>query len=291
MKQLFTLLLLLLTTSAVQSQTFSHYQIKGWVLPSLSEDFIKENQIKSIQIVTEESNPTRGGGMGEIRSGRVLTFDPAGHTISEMEIHEMDTTFVKNWIYTEKGLPSWELSEDRVGNKRYRNGYRFNKDSSIFQIKFYEMLGKEEMMLVNTQQYIYREDKLHVIRSLARKKQLGEHRFNYNAEGKLIDEQFLSDEGELERAIEYKYDAQGRLSRIIEKSFTVFADNMQEYQYLYALSGEVEKVIWFENGELKGTGTYKYDSNGKLSFIQRLMHGNPIEEEKMESIQFTYHNY
>lgn len=291
MKHLITVLLLSSLCSNLIAQLNNFYEINGWLIPKPTHEFVKQFQVRALHIQTTGTAPSRGGGLTELASGKILYFNQEGNTIKEMEIHEQDTTFIKEWIYTENGLPRWEYAQDRIWNKEYRTAYRFNRDETIFQIKSYEMLGKEEMMLVDTQHYIYGRDNLHTIRSLSRDEMQEEHHFLHGEDGRLYREEFIDKSGQVIRYIAYEYDALGRLISTKEKNISSFSDELHEYIYQYKNDGKISQVAWKENGVLRGTGTYQYDVMGKLIRIERIMHGTTESEEIAELISFSYKNF
>ncbi|MEM6807152.1 MAG: hypothetical protein AAF696_37465, partial [Bacteroidota bacterium] len=157
MRKIFTLLILLVLCSMAYSQSFP-FEITqtSWYPKDFDESFVRRNNIKAINVKTFSSHNTL---QKQHDAARTFMFDAEGQMVQFVELGlTADTAQIREYDYNDRGLLRWEVREDKVYNKSYKSGYRFDGNKNIFQVKDYEMINKEEVMLIESRQYIYDTD-------------------------------------------------------------------------------------------------------------------------------------
>lgn len=284
MKSLFACLFLLINGSILLSQPLGVPAVNDWDLPEIDFSQSLDNKIKAIRVNAQSISPMRGGGHYLFQSERYYTFNQQGKLETLIELESGDTTSVKHLKYTVRGTLHWETLEDRIWGKTYKTSYRYNRYNKPYQAKVYEVLPNHELMLLESRQYIHNADgQLSQIRYMERGHVLNTCTYAYAQNGLRIREEVADARGTIIRSTSYQYTESGdRLST------TIAGDRYHEYRYEYNPDQTLNKILWIEEGELKGEKQYIYDSYGNLSDIKRTMYGNIDKDESSEAFQFSY---
>ncbi|MEO0472358.1 MAG: hypothetical protein AAF206_22230 [Bacteroidota bacterium] len=290
MKQLFTLLILLVAVSlAGMAQTTGFFRNTSWESLQFDRRFLLTNQIKAVHVTSLQFH-----GKELPKSEALLQFDASGNLKHHIELVQNDTSKVQDFFYTSKGTLGWTHTRDKVWNKKYKSGYRFNRNQSIFQVKSYEMLRNDEVMLLDTRQYVYNTDSLLTdIRFLESGKVVKTQKYDYDKVGRVTAERFLNREKEEYKSIEYVYNESGQLEKI-----TTREGNQRAHVYEYNQSGNPVKVEWLEGQkdaedeklELIATVSYEYDTKGRLVEMARI--DKPMTKAaRVSRKQFQYESF
>ncbi|MCB0843602.1 MAG: hypothetical protein KDE26_10150, partial [Bacteroidetes bacterium] len=195
-----------------------------------------------------------------------------GKLVQVVEVKSKDTSRVHEYLYTERGVLGWKVMRDKTWNKEYKQGYRFNPNKTVFQEKSYEMLHNDEVMLLNTKQYIYDDDSVLVaIKWMENNRLVKTHKYEYDENHNLLAEIFENGSGELIKKVDYNYNAMGLIARVTTEKPDY---PLEEFVYNYDVNGKTSQVLWRTGGELKGKVSYSYDQNGVLAKLDREMYQN-----------------
>ncbi len=241
------------------------------LLTAQSPDFLEvpvqdalasQSNVKSVQAKSYLLNPS--GTKKQEQALELFEFDSLGHLVRQVEIEGRDTSKVTDYHYTQKGALSSKVLIDKVWDKRYKSGYRFNSDKTVFQEKSYELVSENASMLLDTKHYRYdRDGRPQVVLSYANNQVNNTHHYEYDEAGRLTAEVFRNDAGEVTEAIEYAYDEAGRLKRVSRSEDTRGSCHCtEEFVYTYNKQNKIEQITWLIDQESKGVTTYSYKEDG-----------------------------
>lgn len=274
MKYISTLIFALLVIGGVTSsfsQISSLQPPSSWFAPKFDKSFISRNGIKTIHIRSYSSSQAP---VDRYLSGCTYEYDVKGNLVQLVEIQAKDTSRVHDFIYTENGKLGWKKLTDKVWDKEYKSGIRLNKSKEVYQVKSYEMLENDEVMLLETRQYIYNSDSMLIgIKFLENNQLIKTHKYEYNKDGRVAKEIFENRSGSEIKSVSYKYNERGQTTYMAistgkeEDAVPI----KQEYMYAYDKNGQQSEVKWLKNEVLQGTVNYIYDDNGMLTQMHRVM--------------------
>ena len=249
------------------SKTFIKVRNSTWEKPTFEPTEVKAKNIKSIQIKTLQQGH-------KLQMGKNLSyrFDDQGHLLQFVERKNQDTSYVEAISYTESGVVKSKQIENKSWNRTYREGFRHNSNSTVFQAKSYEVVNpaEDEVVLLHTKQYVYLDGKdslLQAIRYLENREIVKQEQFAYDKADRLVEELTLSSQEDTLKHISYTYDNQDLLTRIVTREGV----NIKESSYTYNENGNPTRVQWLENGQVKGTILYTYDEEGKLKEMKQMI--------------------
>lgn len=273
MKHVFTPLILVLFGINCLAQPFSLREKSTWDKPEFSKAQILRNSIKTIHVKSFKGQQDPSGSES---AAITYEYDSDGKLIHVVEVAKKDTSKVYEYQYTERGVLGWQRVVDKVWNKSYKSGYRFNTYQKVFQVKSYEMLHNDEVMLLNTKQYVYDDDSsLIAIRWLENGRVVKSNEYEYK-NGVMSSETFKNGNGDIMKKISYDYNSDGYIARVTTDQP---GEPLEEYEYAYDARGNTTRVEWNSGGELKGTVNYTYNDLGMLVKMNRTM----IEDDKSEA--------
>ena len=228
----------------------------------IQDAFASQANVKSVQAKSYLLSPS--GTKQKEQALELFEFDSLGHLVRQVEIEGRDTSKVTDYLYTEKGSLSSKILEDKVWDKRYKSGYRFNADKTVFQVKSYELVNEKASMLLNTHQYRYNQaGRPQLVLSYINNQVSNTHYFDYDAEGRLVNEVFKDDKGAVTKSIEYTYDQSGRLGSMSKSEDTRGSCHCTEkFVYSYTTSDKIQQITWLIDEEEKGVTTYQYKEDG-----------------------------
>ena len=269
MKHVFTpLIFLILGFSCVAQKQSDAIRTKiKWDAPNFTRSFVLRNNIKAIHIrcFNDKKEP-----VGEYQSGTTYEYDSKGNIHQVVEIKRKDTSRIHDYVYTARGVLGWKVVKDRTWNKKYKKGFRFNQNKKVFQEKSYEMLHGNEVMLLNTKQYIYDDDSVLVaVRWMENNRLVKTTKYEYDQNYNITSETFENGSGELVKKVSYNYNAMGLIAKVATEQVDI---PLEEYVYDYDTNGKATMVLWKTGGELMGKVAYTYDQNGVLARMNREMY-------------------
>ncbi len=252
-------------------KTFIKVRSNTFDKPFFEPEVVKDKNIKAIRVTTLGKAPS-------LRLGKDLAykFNDQGNLVQFVELKNQDTSYVEAFSYTESGAMKWSQIDNKSWNRTYREGYRHNRNRTVFQAKSYEVVNEaeDEVVLLHTKQYVYLEGQdslLQTIRYLENDRLAKQETFAYDANDRLQDEVTLNSRSDTLKHISYTYNNQGLLTNIMTREGV----NIKESSYTYDVNGNPTLVQWLENGQVKGTIAYSYDDEGKLTEMKQT-----IEERK-----------
>lgn len=238
-----------------------------WEKPFFEPQLVAQNNIKSIHIT---SSKQVGNRFLQADKNMAYRFDDRGNLLEFAKYKDQDTSYLEAFAYTESGSMKWSQIENKSWNRTYKEGYRLNRNKTVFQAKSYEVINDkaDEVVLLHTKQYVYLEGKdslLQTIRYLENDRIAKQEKFLYDAQDRLVDELTLDSRGDTLKHIAYAYTGKDLLTRIVTREGV----NVKESTYTYDPKGNPTRVQWLENGQIKGTITYTYDEQGMLTEMQQ----------------------
>lgn len=252
-------------------KTFIKVRSNTFDKPFFEPEAVRNKNIKAIRVTTL-------GKASSLRLGKDLAykFNDQGNLVQYVELKNQDTSYVEAFSYTESGAMKWSQIDNKSWNRTYREGYRHNRNRTVFQAKSYEVVNEaeDEVVLLHTKQYVYLEGKdsvLQTIRYLENERLAKQETFAYDENDRLQDEVTLSSRSDTLKHISYTYNNQGLLTNIMTREGV----NIKESSYTYDVNGNPTLVQWLENSQVKGTIAYSYDDEGKLTEMKQT-----IEERK-----------
>lgn len=260
---LLTLLLPLLTVANAQ-QPFQLEFDELEKAPEFSSMYLMVNGIKSIQINTiQELKP----GVNILQSSLVREYSQAGKLQREVELKsEADTARIASFFYNDNGFLGWKQETDVRWGKVFRTGYRFLSEDQVYQERDYEMLANEQVMLLETKQYVYNEQgKVLSISFKQGSKTIKKHDYTYNEDGKVKSETSRTGTGDLIQSVAYEYYENGSISQVTllnEEEIT------STYTFVYDDAGLPTRIDWNKDEDVSGTIVYEYDPSGTLTAMQ-----------------------
>lgn len=265
MKRLYLLTLLLPLLHVAQAQKpfvleFDHFQ----KAPEFSSMYLMVNGIKSIQVNTiRELKP----GVNILESSLVQEFGPAGKLQREVELEaEADTSRIASFFYNDNGFLGWKQETDVRWGKVYRTGYRFLGADQVYQERDYEMLANEQVMLLETKQYVYNEQgKVLSISFKQGSKTIKKHDYTYNEQGQVESETSRTGTGDLIQSVSYEYYENASISKVVLKNDDGVTST---YTFVYDEAGLPTKIDWNKDEDVNGTIVYEYDNSGNLTAMQ-----------------------
>lgn len=271
MKYISTLIFALLIGGVTSSfsQTSTLQPPSSWFAPKFDQSFVSRNGIKTIHIrsYTSVQSP-----VDRYLSGCTYEYDVKGNLVQLVEIQAKDTSRVHDFIYTERGRLGWKKLTDKVWDKEYKSGIRLNKSQDVYQVKSYEMLENDEVMLLETRQYVYNADSLLIgIKFLENNRLIKTHKYEYDKNGRVAKEIFENRTGSEIKSVSYKYNERGKTTYMAILTGKDKELSKQEYMYAYNKNGQQSEVKWVDNEVLQGTVNYIYDDNGMLTQMHRVM--------------------
>lgn len=257
----------------------------GWDWPDISKEYVKNLHLKKLYIYSSGNAPLRGGGELTYQTAKFMEYDRNGNILIEGELVGSDTTLVKSYQYTKNNLLSWEYIDDKIWNKKYKVGHRYNCDETLFQTKTYEYLNDSDLMLVDTRYYMWNKKKekpeLAEIKLVERSKVVERQIFQKSKDGLTLVIEIRDAYDEVMKTVEIDYQVDRQPSRIVKKG-----ENTEEFRYLYDVSGNLVEIDWFENQEKKGIIAYEYDRNGKIDHLKKYLSENI--NTTIEEFEFDY---
>jgi hypothetical protein len=252
-----------------------------WDKPFFEPEAVAKNNISAIRVTSSQQVGNRS-----LQTGKHLAyrFDDRGNMVQFAACKDQDTSYLEAFAYTESGGMKWSQIENKSWNKTFKEGYRLNRNKTVFQAKSYEVVNRkaDEVVLLHTKQYVYLDGKdslLQTIRYLENERLVKQERFNYDQQDRLADELMLDSRGDTLKHIAYSYSPQDLLTRIVTREGV----NVKESNYTYDTKGNPTRVQWLENGQIKGMITYTYDAEGMLTEMQQT-----IDERKSANTVHTF---
>jgi hypothetical protein len=293
MKQLFTLFLyFLLPLPFLYAQSPAAASAKEplagersfWDEPQHKKAYIRQHNIRKIEVQTyDQAEPEEA----HLQAISVYEYSDKFNLTQLIETQAEDTSRICKFRYTENGTLTWKYISDKSDQKTYKSGYRFNRNQTVFQVKSYEMLPQDQVMLLDTRQYVYDDEgRLSAIRCLENDRLLRVHRFGYDSQGRVIQERFETREGDLARQVDYVYDDTGRPQRIT--TLHAATNEQQAYVYAYDEKGLQTRIEWWTNDQIKGSVDYAYDESGKLTHMNRVMQPSSGDEPQASLQVYRY---
>jgi len=286
MRNLFTLLICLAfcTTSYSQSFPFKITE-SSWYPKDFDGSFVRVNNIKAISVKSFSSlNPLKG----THEADRKFLFDQEGQMVQFVELGvKADTSEIREFDYNDRGVLRWELTEDKVYNKSYKSGYRFDGNKNIFQVKAYQMINEEDVMLIESRQYIYNADsQLVAIKFIKNNQVMQTQRFTYDELGRTTSESEEDGTGQLTQKVSYVYNDMDLLVQVKTET-----DKVVEYNYVYNVAGNPIEAEWREDGVQMGVMAYVYDEKGMLIQMSRQIHqASGAENISSQVIEYQTNN-
>ncbi len=273
MKPFYLLCLLLPLSSGLfaQSAPFALNVEELEAIPSFQETYLLEHGIKSVEIRTTK---TLARGQQLPSQAVVREFNPTGQLAREVNLRpSSDTARVASYHYNANGLLGWKQITDMEWGKTYRTGYRFNSDKQVFLIRDYEMLANEQVMLLETRQYIYDEqDRLTAIRWKQGTTLTKVHRYSYHPDGAVAEERFENGLEEVQKIVRYEYYPDGNIQRIL---YTDANGQATSYLFTYDEKGLPTRVEWKQSEENQGSLAYQYSPDGLLVAVDKTYANRP----------------
>lgn len=265
MKRFYLLTLLLPLLHVVQAQKPFNLEVDRLQhAPEFSTMYLMMNGIKSVQINTiKELKP----GVNILESSLVREFSPAGKLQREVELKaETDTSRISSFFYNDNGFLGWKQETDVRWGKVYRTGYRFLSKDQVYQERDYEMLANEQVMLLETKQYVYNEQgKVLSISFKQGTKTIKKHDFTYNEQGQIQSETSTTGTGDLIQSVSYEYYDNASISKVVLLNDEGISS---VYTFVYDDAGLPTKIDWNRDEEATGTIVYEYDEKGTLTAMQ-----------------------
>lgn len=279
MRNLFTLLICLALSSACYSQSFP-FKIteSSWYPKDFDGSFVRRNNIKAIHVKSFSGLKTL---QSKHDAARTFMFDKEGQMVQFVELGvKADTSQIREFDYNDRGVLRWELTKDKIYNKSYRSGYRFDGNKNIFQVKAYQMINKDDAMLIESRQYIYNADSQLIAIKFIQNKQVNQTQtFTYDELGRTTSESEEDANGQLIKKVSYTYDKMDLLVQVKTET-----DKVVEYNYEYNVAGNPTKAEWREDGIQMGIMSYIYDKNDMLVQMSRLLNqdsGTPLASSQV----------
>ena len=264
MRHFFTLFILITLGHLSFSQTAPFTTAFNSDEPDFDRFFLRRNQIKAIHVKSylNQEKPA-----GAPTKGIYYEFDSTGNLIQMVEIQKEDTSQILDYDYNNHGLIRWIFKENKINKKTYKSGYRFNENKTIFQVKSYEMLSNDALMLLESKQYVYDADSnLVAILCLQNDQLIQKHTFERDEKGRVISESFTKPDGEVRKKVSYTYNSKDQFTSIT----TVINGQTREYQYVYNDLGKPLQIRWLENEAQRGLVDYSYNDKGFLTRMNRI---------------------
>ncbi|MEL6254850.1 MAG: hypothetical protein AAFR87_22785 [Bacteroidota bacterium] len=271
MRNIFTLLITLAICTASYGQSFP-FKIteSSWYPKDFDGSFVRRNNIKAINV---KSFPSLYSLNAKQEATRTFLFDEEGQMIQFVELGKNDTSQIREFDYNDRGVLRWELKEDKIYNKSYKAGYRFDGNKNIYQVKNYEMINKDDVMLIESRRYIYNADsQLVAIKFLQNNQVKQVQKFTYDELGRTTSESEEDAVGAMKKKVSYAYNEMDLLVQVKTETGT---DNVVEYNYVYNVAGNPIEAEWKENGVQMGVMSYVYDKNGMLVQMNRVLNQAP----------------
>ena len=279
MRHFFTLFILLTLGHISFSQTAPFTAAFSNDEPEFDQFFLQRNHIKAIHV---KSYVNKDQPVGAHISGTYFEFDSTGNLVQQVDIQREDTSQILDYDYNDRGLIRWKFTENKLNRKTYKSGYRFNENKKIFQVKSYEMLSNDALMLIESRQYVYDVDSnLVAILCMQNDQLVQKHVFERDEKGRVIKETFSKPDGEVRKEVSYTYNSKNQLISIIT---TIANQQAQEYQYVYNNEGKPLQVRWLENEEQRGIVDYTYNEKGFLTRMNRIT-SEPGSEKSLTYLQ------
>lgn len=265
MKRFYLLTLLLPLLHVAQAQKPFNLEVDRLQnAPEFSTMYLMMNGIKSVQINTiKELKP----GVNILESSLVREFSASGKLQREVELKaETDTSRISSFFYNDNGFLGWKQETDVRWGKVYRTGYRFLSEDQVYQERDYEMLANEQVMLLETKQYVYNEEgKVLSISFKQGSKTIKKHDFTYNEQGKIESETSTTGTGDLIQSVSYEYYDNAAISKVVLLNDEGISSI---YTFVYDDAGLPTKIDWNRDEEATGTIVYEYDAQGTLTAMQ-----------------------
>ncbi len=269
--------LLILTPGFTQPFDISADQLSG--IPEFKPLYLVQHGVQSIRINTiRQQRP----GVQIIESSLVQTFNESGNLTREIEVTDsdqsgtnMDTSRIASFFYNDKGALGWKQETDVRWGKVYRTGYRFNENNKKYQIRDYEMLANEQVMLLETKQYLYDNESgsLVGIRFRRGSEVLRVHRFEYDDMGRIVKETRENANQEIVFTVTYEYYENGSISKIVEQVRDL---PVRSYAFSYDDRGFPQTIDWTDEEGESGTFAYQYDEEGLLIAMETTSSREPV---------------
>jgi hypothetical protein len=287
MKKCLLLLFTILTPSlCIFAQPITQIN-QNFLEPSLRELLGEQAKVKAVK--AKEYELTSRGARQDAGNFELFEFDSLGHLVRQVAIENHDTSLVRDLHYTEKGSLAWEVFEDKIWEKRYKAGYRFNQDQTVFQVKSYELVNEKSALLLDTRHYRYDEEGRPIaIFSLANEQVNESQHFSYDEEGRLLEELFKNADGELVGSIKFVYDEEGRQQQVIKTDHR--RNHTEEFMYTYNPAGKISATRWLENGKVKGSMDYSYDESGETLLSIRQTINDQQKHEFVKEFAYEFFN-
>ena len=282
MKRFYLLCLLLPLYSLSQAQSFS-LLVEGLnSVPEFSVPYLIQNEVKALQVKTQK---VLRPGVVVMESTLIREFTDEGLMSREIEVRSgADTSRIASFHYNPNGYLGWKQTTDIRWGKTYRTGYRFNNGKQVFQVRDYEMLANEQVMLLETRQYIYNVDsQLIAIRWKQGSKTIKVQHYAYYDNDFLAEEKFENGAGIIEKVVNYEYYDNGAVKKV---KHTDAEGKVKSYGYVYDNNGLPSKIEWTEGPDLSGTIAYEFNNDGLLLAIERSATNSPLIRQ-----EFTYEKF
>lgn len=286
MKCITSLFFCLLLTTHLFSQ---HSQdpsepINYWEDGLFNQETFTKNGIKAVHLKTIGNSPARGSGSYSLQSGRSFFYDFNGRLLKMIETDAGDTSMVNTYGYTQQGKLFIKETKDKIWNKRYKTGYRFNRDESIFQIKFYEMINDQNTMLLDTRHFVYQpEENKQEVRYLEENRIIKRLIRSIDNDA-VLEKMFEEESGDVIQERNITLNAEGMWEKISIRN----GQDLEEYVYSYDENNRLSEISLFENGKIREKAVYLYNSNGLLSKMYRDIISSSSQHELATDYEYEF---
>ncbi|MEM6262656.1 MAG: hypothetical protein AAGI38_09135 [Bacteroidota bacterium] len=296
MKFLYTSLILcimMVSVTALSAQEVPQLDTKpqisdaypGLSLPIPEEVISQEKGLKAIN--AQLVKPGQKGASQEVALQEVFLFDTLGHYTQKVNMVPGDTQAVQYFNYS-AGILNWQVYEDRDWNRRYRCGYRFDEEEKIFQVKSYELLTEDDLMLLETEHYVYQDaSKPKVVLNIENDEVRKARHYVYDEAGRTTACITRDEVGNVLEEQRYAYGAQSGDKPVSE--IHIANNHREEYRYSYGANSRLEGIAFLKDDQLQYKVKYSYDEKGRLTEMKRESKVNPLPYA--EVIQLAYEYY
>lgn len=258
----FYLLIFLILPHFLLAQPFSLHVQDLSATPAFQDWYVLSHGTRRVVIRTTVESGTQ-----RVERALVRHYNDFGLLSKEIEIEAQDTSRIDSFHYNSQGFLGWKQTSDLHWGKVYRTGYRFNGARQKFQEHEYQLLDNEQVMLLESRQYVYNADsQLVAIRWREGDHISRVHRYRYNERQQLMEEQVENADQEVLSTVTYAYTEQGNVAEVTLQQ----GNQSMTYQYSYNEQGYPTRIEWQTNDEAPaGHIDYQYDEAGLLTALQR----------------------
>jgi len=267
-------------TIPTSAQMLTQKELGENMIPDFNWEFMGRNKIQKLELTSFKLLSTGGELPLDIREW--YTFNEKGKIDSYGKIERGDTTEEHTYAYTERGMLKWVIVEDKKWSRKYKSGFRFNQDKTIFQVKSYESITEEEVMLLDTKEYFYSDSKQSMIKVIVSDKVTKVHKFQYDDKDRLVAEKLEQPAGSIVQDTRYVYDNANNITNIVQKG-----NKNENRVFSYDKKGNILQIDWKEGPNQ--SIAYEYDERGDL--IRYMDHTSKFANVRKKRVKFDYEFY